>query len=332
MSKQLFSKDVFIVLLAGGRGVRFWPLSQEHHPKQFLKIFGNDSLLVSTFKRIKDIVSRNNIYILTNKSQSSLLKRQLKGLKFPNKNILLEPSVKNTAPAIGLAALEIKKRSPNAVMVVLPCDHLIMDTKHFYRDLIKAVREAKKEKIVIFGIKPDSSETGYGYIKSGRGLKIDKFIEKPNTKLAAQYIKSKKYFWNSGIFICKADKLLNEIKLYKPALFRALLQRRWNKIQPVSVDVAILERSKSVSMISAHFKWNDLGNWKVWSKLMKKNKSGNFFKGDCKDLGSKNISVLNEGQRVLTLGLKDLIIVNTKNGILVSHKDKTQSIKRLVGR
>ena len=329
MSNKL--DNVYAVLLAGGRGRRFWPLSQEDRPKQFLKIFGKDSLLVQTLKRIKNIVPLSHVFIVTNKNQSALLKKQLKNFKFSDKNILFEPKAKNTAPAIGLAALEIKRRNPKAVMIVLPCDHLITDVKNFYKDIIKSVRLARQERLAIFGIRPTRIETGYGYIKSRNYAKIDKFIEKPNEALARKLIKAKNCFWNSGIFVWKADRILKEIKLYKPSLFKLLVQKKWNKIKPVPIDVAVLEKSQNAVMIPAHFTWQDLGSWRTWSELMKKNKRGNYLNGDCKDSGSKNITVFSEDRKVITVGLKDLIIINAKSGLLISHKDKTQDLKKLIG-
>jgi len=340
MNRKLFSEDVFVVLLAGGRGVRFWPLSQENRPKQFLKIFGKDPLIVSTLKRIKKAFPLKQIYIVTNKEQSTLLNKQLSRFRFPKKNILLEPEGKNTAPAIGWAAIEIRKQNPDGVMVVMPCDHLIGNVRYFYKDLIKAARTAKADKLVIFGIRPTRVEIGYGYIKSQNYAKINKFIEKPNEKIGRKLIKTRSCFWNSGIFIWKTDRILKEIRLHSPSLFKNLsrirnkksLKNIWRRIKPVSIDIAVLEKSHNVFMHPANFSWDDLGSWRTWSELMKKDKSGNYFAGNCKDLGSKNTTILNDDKKqVMTLGLKDLIVVNTKDGLLVCHKDKTQDVKKLIG-
>jgi mannose-1-phosphate guanylyltransferase/mannose-6-phosphate isomerase len=329
MIKKL--EGVCAVVLAGGRGVRFWPLSRENRPKQFLKIFDKDSLLASTIKRIKNLVTPNQIYVITNRNQSPLVRKELKRFRIPSENILIEQKGKNTAPAIGWAAMEIKKRLPEAIMVVLPCDHLVKNVEYFYKDLIRSIRAAGEDRLVVFGVKPTRAETGYGYIKSNKDYSVEKFIEKPNKKLAARLIKTKRTYWNSGMFVWKADKILKEIKLHNPDLFKTLAKKKWTEIKPVSIDVAVLEKSRDVVMVPAHFVWNDLGGWRTWSELMKKDKFGNYFSGNCKDLDSRNITVLSEDKKVVTLGLKDLIIINARDGLLVCHKDKTEDIKKLIG-
>lgn len=343
MKNNELAKDTCALILAGGKGVRFWPLSQENKPKQFLKIMWNDSLLVATIKRIRKIIPQNKIYIIANNKQKSILNKEIKKLNFPKGNILFEPEAKNTAPAIGWAAREILRRNANAIMMVFPCDHYIANLSNFYKDVENAVYIAKQGRLVVFGIRPTRAETGYGYIKIKNPClnyyDIDKFIEKPSLDKATVFLKDRSYFWNSGIFVWKAQEILKEIQLYEPDLFvrlnkikdRKNSKNLWHNIKPISIDNAVLEKSKKIVMIAARFIWSDLGSWYTYSEFLKKDKHGNHFRGDCKDSGSRNIAVINFNQPIRTLGLKDLVIVNTKDGLFISHKCKTGDIKRLIG-
>ena len=336
----------YAIILAGGSGTRFWPLSRRHLPKQFISIHSDRPMLEDTVRRIGGLIQRQNTYISTNRLYRRNLTHSLKSLKIPGKNIFFEPESKNTFPAIGVLSRIIYERDKNAVVVVLPSDHYVKKPGMFLKALRKAIAAAQNNYIITIGIKPDKPETGYGYIKrghklSGEGLgayRVEKFTEKPDLKTAQKYLKNKKYFWNGGIFIFKAGALLGEIARLYPQQFnlinkvtnQAVMDRAWGKINPISIDYAIMEKTGRLAVIPADFGWEDLGSWLTVENLVKKDKQGNIFRGNYIDIGSKNTSVW-AGRRLLaTLGLDNIIIVDTPDATLVCSKDKTQELRKVV--
>ncbi|MFA5350610.1 MAG: mannose-1-phosphate guanylyltransferase, partial [Candidatus Omnitrophota bacterium] len=233
----------YAVILAGGVGSRFWPFSRELEPKQFMKIIGEASLLQATIRRLKGLVDGRRIYIVTNNIYFYEVKAQVAGFGIPDSNIILEPQGKNTAPAIGLCAKLISKIDKEALLLVLPSDHYVRNTDNFRRTVKKAIACANKDFLVTIGIRPKAPSTGYGYIKTGKGngfLGVEKFLEKPDLEAAKRYVKDKKYFWNSGMFIWKASVFLGEVKKYLPGLYANLrlinsvddIAGTWPKIKP----------------------------------------------------------------------------------------------------
>ena len=344
------------VILAGGVGSRFWPLSRETAPKQILKVAGEDSLLRSTIARLAPLVPATRVSIVTNEKQAELIRLHLTDDKKAERvSYVVEPFGRNTAPAIALAAVELLKNDPDAVMAVLPADHLIKDGSAFRSALKSAHLAALDGHLVTFGIRPTHPETGYGYIKalkgpaSGRGRpkrfgshkvrKVERFIEKPDLGRAKRFLKSGGYLWNSGIFIWKASRILEELSIHLPAMHRSLmaiaggsdLKRAYASIKPASIDTGVLEKSRDVVVIEAAFEWSDVGSWSSLKDLLKPDSKGNIIKGPVVDIGSTDSFIIGADRVVATIGLKDMILVDTPDATLVCPKDRAQEVKDIVG-
>jgi len=352
----------FAVILAGGSGTRFWPLSRETYPKQMIQIIGEDSLLCQTIKRLNGFIPPENIYIITTKDLTQDIHFHIQdlGTVADKINILTEPIGRNTAPAVGLATIVLNNISPDAMMVVLPADHLIKDFEKFYQALQIGLIGAEKEYLVTLGIQPKHPETGYGYLKVDptanievEGLfKVERFVEKPDLETAKTYFSHGGYFWNSGIFIWKASTILSEIQKHIPPLFSALKEMEpfltlksgdlkvnasrvaeiYSSLNSLSIDYGVMEKSEKVVMVPSHFEWSDLGNWTALDEIFDKNGDGNILKGNVIDLGSRD-SIIFGGERVMaTIGLKEMIVVDTPDATLVSSKEKVQEVKKVVER
>ncbi len=339
------NNSLYAVILAGGVGSRFWPLSRELEPKQFLNVLGKHSLLQETILRIRKKIRKENIYLVTNSLYIHDIKKQTEKFKIPKENIFLEPEGKNTCPAVGWVASYIFSRDADAVLLVLPSDHMILNGTLFLKIIDKAVNLAKKDFLVTLGIVPTHPDTGYGYIKGVNKCqgkvkicRVNKFIEKPSLKNATQFLKSKDYFWNSGIFIWRARIILEEIKRYLPELFGKLekinktgsVTRYWKAIKPASLDYGILEKSRRVITIPANIGWTDLGSWDALAQVLKKDKDSNIFKADSMDIGSKNIFVWGKNRLIATIGLRDLILIDTPDALLVCRRELSQKVKDIV--
>jgi mannose-1-phosphate guanylyltransferase / mannose-6-phosphate isomerase len=333
----------YAVILAGGVGSRFWPFSRELEPKQFMQIIGQESLLQVTVKRLKGLVDPQHTYIITNKIYFYEVLAQVGKFHIPEKNIILEPLGKNTAPAIGLCAKLISQKDKDAVLLVLPSDHYIKQTGNFIATLKKAIRCAQADLLVTLGIKPTAPSTGYGYIKVGRKidcyLKVEKFLEKPDLSKAKKYFKDSSFYWNSGMFIWKATVFLDEVKKYLPGLYANLqkinstddIAEVWPQIEPISVDYGIMERSRRIALLAANFYWTDLGSWEALSEIFPKDKKGNIANGDTLDLDSQGICVFSKGNRLIsTIGIKNAIIADTPDALLVCDRNRTQDVKKMV--
>jgi mannose-1-phosphate guanylyltransferase/mannose-6-phosphate isomerase len=339
----------YAVILAGGTGTRFWPFSRELEPKQFMQVSGDRSLLQDTIKRIDGLVTSKNIFIVTNHKYLYEVKHQVAAFRIPEANIILEPQGKNTAPAVGLCAQLIGRRDKNATLIVLPSDHYIKDVGKFRACLRKAVNLADRGFLVTLGIKPQGPSTGYGYIKisrrppaAGRRINyfpVEKFLEKPDLKKAKAYFRDKRFYWNSGMFVWKAATFLEETRKYLPKLYTLLsliravddIEKVWPKIDPISVDYGIMERSNKIALIPAPFYWTDLGSWDAMNALLPKDRSGNVIQADCLGVDSTGVSVFSRGGRLISLiGVKDLIIADTPDALLVCDKRKSQDVKKIV--
>ncbi len=333
---------IYAVILAGGVGSRFWPFSRELEPKQFMQLAGKKSLLQDSVARLRKIISPKNTYIVTNFAYLYEIEKQVKKFRIPSENIILEPQGKNTAPAIGLCCRLIEKLDPEAIVIVMPSDHYIDKQINFLSDIKKAIACARQGLLVTIGIKPKFPSTGYGYIKVGHKAgyyALERFLEKPDLKKASKYYKDKNYFWNSGIFIWSAKDFLKEVKTYLPKLYESLMlidskeniAKVWHKIKPVSVDYGIMEHSKKIALIPANFYWTDLGSWDALNEIIPKDKNGNIIKADVLDLNSKGICVFSRSNRLIsTIGLRDLIIADTPDALLVCDKHKAQEVKKIV--
>lgn len=332
----------YAIILAGGVGSRFWPLSREEEPKQFLNLCSSRPMIEETIDRIRRLIPKNNIYIATNKIYHQKIKDCLKKMNISQRNLFFEPQARNTLAPIAKLTKNIYDKDKDSIILVLPCDHYIKNKSRFLKVLNKAISIAKRGHIVTLGITPDRPQTGYGYIKVKSKQKdfyaIDKFIEKPDCFRAKKFIEDRRYYWNAGIFIFRADIMLEEIKKFVPQDFKLIikirdkksLNRLWPKISSISIDYAIMEKTHKIALIPADFDWTDLGSWQSVERLVKKDKSGNIFLGKCLDLGSKNTLAWSDKCLLATSGLDNIIIVVTKDAVLACAKDKAQDVKKIV--
>jgi len=348
---------MYAVILAGGSGTRFWPKSREQLPKQLLNINGERTMIQDTLDRISPIVASENIWIITNEKHALETCRQLKATEFNPSQLFTEPIARNTAAAIGYSAYILSKKNPDAIMAVFPADHAITTHKKFLELIEKAKTVAKNNHLVTLGIKPTSPETGYGYIKQGKSLegnayKVDQFIEKPDKATAEKYLTEGGYYWNSGMFIWKVSVLLNEIKRYLPNLYAQLDKLSKNTIevkgpypfkelndsgkkifqslQPVSIDHGIMESSNNSVVFPANIGWNDVGSWTALADISQKDSKGNVIKGNVFSIENNNSIFYAEERLVATMGLKNMIVVDTSDAVLVCPKDCAQDVKKIV--
>jgi mannose-1-phosphate guanylyltransferase/mannose-6-phosphate isomerase len=341
------------VILAGGKGTRFWPLSREDCPKQMLKIVGEDTLLRQTIKRLDGFIPLDKVWVVTTDILAQDIRFHLEPLGKDAKKIhyIIEPLGRNTAPAIALVAVALNKLSSDSVMVVMPSDHIIRETKQFQAKLQLAVNAAEEGYLVTFGIVPTRPETVYGYIKSGQPLTdsadeifhAEGFFEKPDAKTAETFLRQGGYYWNSGIFIWKTAKILKEIENHLPALYCRLQEigeindmsndackELYASLESISIDHGVMEKSRDVLIIPADFGWCDLGNWTSLGDVLERDKRGNIVQGNAIDIGSENCTVI-AGERVLaTIGLKDMIVVDTADATLVSSKEMAPEVRKVV--
>ncbi|MBW5413085.1 mannose-1-phosphate guanylyltransferase/mannose-6-phosphate isomerase [Pseudomonas sp. MAG002Y] len=337
------------VIMAGGSGSRLWPLSRQAHPKQFLAIGSDDSMLVQTLRRL-DGLEHNAPLIVTNEDHRFMVAEQLRLAGFQNTKLLLEPMARNTAPAIALAALAGLSEAQDPILLVLAADHHIHDTTAFHAAVKKARQEAENGNLVTFGITPTHAETGFGYIQYGEpstaGYKVTRFIEKPDQSNAERYISEGNYLWNSGMFMFKASRYLEELKHFRPDIYRsckeAFNQRstdhdfiRVSKsafaaCPEDSVDYAVMERTEASYVIPLNAGWSDVGSWSAIWEVSPHDESRNTIQGDVINLGSHNCLIHAEHRLVATVGLEDLVVVETKDAVLVARREDTQQVKQVV--
>ncbi len=347
---------MYAVIMAGGSGTRFWPLSREKMPKQLLKIGGEDTLIRQTVGRILPLADKEGIFIVTNRSLAESIGHQLSS-KFGGSwdgNFILEPEAKNTAPALGLAALHLERVDPDSIMVVLAADHAISKGDEFLTILRKAAEAARYDYLVTLGIKPNRPETGYGYIKAGAGCReagidgicrVEAFVEKPDLETAEKYLRDGNYYWNSGMFVWKTRVLLREIERHYPALHRGLAEIRksigtadesdvitdvFKKLEPRSIDYAVMEKTDRAVVIAADIGWSDVGSWSALEDVSERDSAGNIITGNVIDIESRDSIVYAEKRLVATIGLKNTVVVDTPDATLVCSKDKAQDVKKVV--
>jgi mannose-1-phosphate guanylyltransferase len=347
------NKNNYVIILAGGIGSRFWPVSKTNFPKQFLDILNSGrTLLQSTYDRFQNFIPAENIFVITSDSYTEIIKEQLSSL--PNENIVGEPERKNTAPCIAYMALKLKKMNPQANLIIAPSDHLIKDQKKFEANCLNALEITSRHDIfVTLGIIPTSANTGYGYIQhenSDHGpsiRKVKRFTEKPNKETASKFLKHGSYLWNSGIFIWKAEDILNAFEQFSGEIFslfiRALpdintrheksrIKNIYSCCKSISIDYAILEKAKNIFVIPADFEWSDLGTWNSAWQNCAKDQSQNAVTGEnTLMIASKNCIVhSNGGKLVLLGGVQDLIVVNTPDSLMICNKENEQNIKEYI--
>ncbi|NIP37549.1 MAG: mannose-1-phosphate guanylyltransferase [Candidatus Dadabacteria bacterium] len=343
--------SVYALIMAGGGGKRFWPMSSKESPKQFLRLINDKSLIRNTFNRLTGLIDKENIFVVTTKDYKNKTAKHLP--EICKKNILAEPEGKNTGPCIYYGSKVIYDTDRDAVIVVLPADHAISNNRKFLSTLKNAIRLSSKEikknvyPLVTLGIKPTRPDTGYGYIKksaqlSGGGAypayKVSKFTEKPDATTARRYIKSGSYFWNSGIFIWKASSILAEFSTYYPGWdkysdynfsSKRALTRYYNEVDSGPVDKMILEKSKNTVVIPADFPWSDIGTWESLDQYLRENMDENIIRGNVKSLDAKSSLIISRDKPIITIGIKDLVVVDSADGILVINKKDSQKVKQI---
>lgn len=337
---------MFGIILAGGSGSRLWPLSRELYPKQLLNLNSDRSLLQSTFERLSHFMPAENIVSITNIKHAANVKLQLENLSNPV-SVLSEPLSKNTAPAIALATKFIQQNNndEDPIILVVPSDHLIDDSEMFAQTVKKGEKLAQEGYIVTFGIEPNYPETGYGYINITNeqildGFKVKEFVEKPDAKTAQTYVDAKTYFWNSGIFMFKASTMIEEIKKLSPEIFNVMSEfdfsdsdrieyNLFDRMPNISIDYAIMEKSDKIALVKLESDWNDLGSWQSLYDVSKKDEQQNVLIGHVLDEGSKNSFVYSSSKLVATIGLEDVVLVETEDAILACNKNKTQDVKKI---
>jgi mannose-1-phosphate guanylyltransferase len=338
--------------MAGGGGTRFWPLSRQEVPKQLINLSGQDALINETINRIDSLANKEDLFIVTNEKQIDALKDIVKD-KCIYENILPEPSARNTAAAIGFAAFNIMKKFGDGVMCVYPADHYIKDEEGFTKVLNKAIDVAKNnDKLVTVGITPTFPSIGYGYINfdydavvGSSAYEVLEFVEKPSFEVAKSYVDSKKYVWNSGMFVWKVSKILEDFKRYLPKVYDKLeeiaehmgtdkeaqaIKDIYPTIPSISIDYGVMERSNDVVVVPGDFGWNDVGSWDSLGAIYPTDEDGNIKRGENITIDTKNSIIYSDDKLVTTIGVSDLIVVATNDAVMVCRKDKAQDVKKIV--
>ena len=339
------------LIMAGGRGERFWPKSRRNLPKQFLSLTDDGKTMIQlTVDRILPMVKLEDIYISTNKDYRNLVLEQLPGL--PEENVLCEPVGRNTAPCIGLGAMHIAKRYGDALMFVLPSDHLIKFNRMFLATLQDAREVAEKgENLVTVGIAPDYPETGYGYIKfnphemEGRAYKVDRFVEKPSLEVAKEYLATEEYLWNSGMFIWKVSSILKNMERLMPQTYEGLLRIRdaiqtpeeeqvlakeFAAFASQSIDYGIMEKARNIYILPGTFGWDDVGSWLAVQRIKKSNEFGNVVNGNIITVNTRDCIIQGDQKLIATVGLEDMIVVDTPDATLICAKDHAGEIRKVL--
>ena len=341
------------VIMCGGSGTRLWPLSRQMYPKQFIPLVGDSTMLQETVHRLDD-VTHTEPYLICNEQHRFLAAEQLRQLGKDDAVIMLEPEGRNTAPAIALAALHAIAQGDDPLLLVLAADHLIADVPAFHAAIRVAQPLAEQGKLVTFGIVPSHAETGYGYIQRGatfdedvaQGCLVKRFVEKPDANTAQQYIDSGEYFWNSGMFMFRASRYLEELQRYHPdmvACCRAALDGGGRDMHFIrvdhdvflscpanSIDYAVMEKTDNAAMVPLDAGWNDIGSWSALWEVGNKTAEGNVVKGDVLLEDTHNSFVHSSQRLVTTIGIQDLIVVESQDAVLVAHKDHVQDVKKIV--
>ena len=356
-SKLELHNHLYPVIMAGGSGTRFWPLSRQLFPKQLLRIMGDETLIQQTMRRVVCASAPNRVMISTNPAQAESIRVQLSEWKDAlSDNFVLEPEGRNTAPAIALVALELVRRDPDAIMVVVPADHIVKGQRDFDAAVSLASNLAAQGLLVTFGIQPIRPETGYGYIKPNRktvlakqgtlkGHPVARFVEKPNATKAAKYLKAGDYYWNSGMFVWRAATILEEIRRHQPVLYRGIetigqlmqqqalrsvIDEEYRQLPSVSIDTGVMEKSTKAAVVPVSFRWSDVGSWGSLDEVATKDKAGNVVVGRVVDIGSQRSIIYGDRRVVATIGLVDMVVVDTPDATLVCPKSRAQDVKQLV--
>lgn len=336
--------------MAGGGGTRFWPLSRQAMPKQMLNLSGKDRMINETIDRLGGIVDKEDVFIVTNERQAAKMLECVDG-RIAEDHILAEPAARNTAACIGYAAMEIVKKYGDGIMCIFPSDHFIKCEDAFTKVLEQAVQAAEEQdKLITIGITPTFPSTGYGYIKFNKNeaavaKKVDEFKEKPDFETAKAYVESGNYAWNSGMFVWKASTILKKFETLLPDIYACLvkigdvmntpqeadvIQEIYPVIPKISIDYGILERSDDVLVISGEFGWNDVGSWDMMKVIYDADEQGNIIVGEQVNIDTTNTISFSSGKMIATIGVDNLVVVETADAILVCNKDRVQDVKNVV--
>lgn len=339
------------VIMAGGRGERFWPKSRNSRPKQFLSLTSDGQTMIQkTVNRLRPLVDAEDIYIVTNSAYIGLVKDQLP--EIPEENILAEPCARNTAPCIAFASAVISRKYDDAVMLVLPSDHLIGFEDMYISTLKKAIEVSLVGKnLVTIGITPNYPETGYGYInfgsESGNAYAVDRFVEKPDLATAKEYLASGKYLWNSGMFVWKISSIMADLKAFMPDIYEGALRigeafgtdaynevlaREFTAFTSESIDFGIMEKASDIYTIPGSFGWDDVGNWLAVERINEVDDAKNYIEGNVISVGSERTTICGGKRLIAAVGVEDIIIVDTDDAVLVCSKNSTQDVKKVIAK
>jgi mannose-1-phosphate guanylyltransferase/mannose-6-phosphate isomerase len=343
-------RSIIPVILSGGSGTRLWPISTAASPKQFIALAGEESLLQQTVRRARAAGLVQAPILIANRGHDALLGEQLRSIDCTPARLIFEPVGRNTAPAIAMAALEAP--SPDALLLVMPSDHVIADVPAFAAAIERAAPQATAGWLVTFGITPDHPETGYGYIRCGEAIcqgvhQVDRFVEKPDSDRAARMIAEGGHCWNAGIFLLRADAFLEAMRLHAPAMLTAVeaalasATREGHRIDPDadafaaipadSIDYAVLEKAARVAVVPAAMGWSDLGSWDALHAIGSRDEADNLSEGEVKALVSRNCLFKSTGPRIAAIGVSDLIVVATGDTVLIAPRGRSQDVRRLAG-
>lgn len=337
------------VILSGGSGTRLWPLSREHYPKQLLCLLGEQTLLQQTVSRLDGMPDVAAPLLVCNEDHRFLIAEQLRQIEKTPADIILEPVGRNTAPALTLAALALRKHAAaDALMLVMPADHVIQDVGKFHAAIKEGMALAQKGRLITFGIVPTAPETGYGYIKRGGGNDVSAFVEKPDAQTAGRYLASGEYLWNSGMFMMLASAWLDELNKYHPAMLEAcgiayergrrdadfyrVDGQAFDSCQSNSIDYAVMEKTGKAAVVSLDAGWSDIGAWSSLWDASPRDSEGNVMSGDVHAHATRNALLIAQHRFLAAVGLDDIIVVETSDAVLVAHKKYAQDVKQVVSR
>ena len=348
---------MYPIILSGGSGTRLWPHSRKYFPKQFLSFVSEQSLFQETLQRLEGLTAEPPL-IICNEAHRFIVAEQLRQNDIHAQNIILEPVGRNTAPAVALAALQAIAQDPEAILLVLPADHVIHNIPAFHQALDVARQQAENGKLVTFGIVPTAPETGFGYIQAGtplalsgreaggEGYTAQRFVEKPDSATAAEYLASGEYYWNSGMFMFKASRYLEELRKFSPNIFNACQQALeqtstdMDFVRPDaaafaacpsdSIDYAVMEKTTDAVVVPLDAGWSDVGSWSAIWEVSPKDSSNNRVHGDIMAVDTQNSLLFSESRLVATVGITDMVVVETRDAVLVAHKDRVQDVKAIV--
>lgn len=343
----------YVVILAGGSGSRLWPLSRSHRPKQLLALAGERSLLQSTFDRVVPLVPPEHVLVMTEASHADGIRVQLPEL--PPENVIVEPARRGTAGSLGLAAAAIAERDPEAIMASVHSDAYIEDTEEFRKTLAATFQAADKtHKLVLMGIEPTTASTQLGYIEGAENLdeidgyavrKVARFVEKPKLERARQFLASGRHYWNPGVFVWRVDVILGEMQRLQPAIHQLVtriaaaldtergpnvLAELYPTVPVETIDVGVMEKSDRVAVVPARFRWSDIGSWSEIFEVLPRDKDGNVSQGEHLALGTRDSLVLATSRKVATIGLTDMVVIETPDVVLICPKERSQDVKKLV--